>query len=99
MTKPTVKVITDHCARAGASAKQAKAWAKFLHGLDWPVIKPLVQIALGSRTHVALAAGMIARSTQDEHTRAILTGHLETKAGTQQQGTGETSGTPTAPAP
>jgi len=81
MTKPTRKVITDHCTRAGAGAKQAKAWAEFLHGLDWPIIKPLVQIAIGSRAHVALAAGVTVRSTQNENTRAALTAHLGTKAG------------------
>lgn len=79
-TKPTVKVITNHCTRAGATEKKAKAWAKFLHGLDWDTIKPLVQIARNSKVHVALAAGMAARSTSDETVRATLVTHLEAKA-------------------
>lgn len=99
MTKPTVKVITDHCTREGANSKQAKAWAKFLHGLDWDTIKPLVRMAHGAHVHPALAAGMAIRSTQDENIRDILTAHLESKAGTQQQGTRETSGAPAEPAP
>lgn len=80
MTTPTRRVIADHCTRAGANTKQATAWAGFLHGLDWPTIKPLVQIARNSNVHVALAAGMAARSTQDETVRATLTAHLEAKA-------------------
>lgn len=80
MTKPTVKVIADHCTRVGATNKQAKTWASFLHGLDWDTIKPLVQIALGSRIHVALAAGTAARSTRDDNIRSLLVEHLETKA-------------------
>lgn len=85
MTKPTVKVITDHLARAGASEKQAKKWAKFLHGLDWTIIKPLTQMARGSKLHPALAAGMAARATQDENIKTILTNHIEAKAGQQDQ--------------
>lgn len=80
MTRPTVKVIADHCTRAGATEKQAKQWAKFLHGLDWDTIKPLVKIALASKVHVALAAGTAARSTSDETVRATLVAHLEAKA-------------------
>lgn len=99
MTSPTRKVITDHCTRAGATVKQAKQWASFLHGLDWPLIKPLVQIALGSRAHVALAAGMVARSTQDENIRAILTTHLETKGAAQQEGAPFIGDTPRHPTP
>lgn len=80
MTQPTVKVITDHCTREGANSKQAKAWAKFMHGLDWDTIKPLTQMALASNVHPALAAGMVIRSTQDENVRDVLTAHLEAKA-------------------
>lgn len=80
MTKPTAKVITDHCTRAGTTEKQAKLWAKFLHGLDWNIIKPLVQMSTSTGTHPALAAGMVARSTQDGNVRAALTAHLEAKA-------------------
>lgn len=87
MSKPTVKVIAGHCTRAGATEKEAKTWARFLHGLDWPIIKPLVQIALNSHVHPALAAGMVARSTQDEDIRATLVAHLEAKAAREDQDT------------
>lgn len=85
MTQPTVKVIADHCTRAGATEKQAKQWAKFLHDLDWDTIKPLTQMALASNVHPALAAGMAARSTSDETVRATLIAHLEAKAPSGQE--------------
>lgn len=93
MTKPTPKVIHGHCARAGVTEKQAKAWAKFLHGLDWPIIKPLVHMAHSSHTHPALAAGMVARSTQDEAIRRTLVTHLESKGPAQQEGAPSQGGT------
>lgn len=86
MTKPTAKVITNHCVRVGVTEQQAKVWAKFLHGLDWPIIKPLVHMAHSAHVHPALAAGMVTRSTQDDNIRAILTTHLETKGAAQQEG-------------
>jgi hypothetical protein len=80
MTKPTLNVIADHCTRAGATNKQAKTWASFLHGLDWDTIKPLAKIAVDSHTHPALAAGMVIRSSTDENIKATLLAHLEAKA-------------------
>ena len=80
MSKPSRKVIADHCTSGGATEKQAKTWASFLHGLDWDTIKPLAQIARNSNIHPALAAGMAIRSTQDENVRGVLTSHLESKA-------------------
>jgi hypothetical protein len=96
MTAPTKRVITDHLTRSGATKKQATTWAPFLHGLDWPILKPLVQMAINAHVHPALAAGMVARSTGDEHVRAILTTQLESKAGLSSKGTpgGDTT-TPT----
>lgn len=79
MTAPTKRVITDHLTRAGAPKQHAKTWAAFLHGLDWPIIKPLVRIAIASNIHPALAAGMTARTTSDENIRALLLAHLQTK--------------------
>lgn len=84
---PTKRVIADHCTRAGVTEKQAKTWAAFLHGLDWPIIKPLVHMARSAHTHPALAAGMVARSTQDAAIRNTLVAHLESKGPTQQEGT------------
>jgi len=80
MTKPSKKVIADHCTLAGVTEKQAKQWARFLHGLDWDTIKPLAKIAKGASIHPALAAGNVIRTTQDETIRATLTAHLEAKA-------------------
>jgi hypothetical protein len=80
MTAPTKRVITDHLTRAGAPKQQIKTWAAFLHGLDWPIINPIVRMAIASHAHPALAAGMVARSTRDENIRATLTTHLESKA-------------------
>lgn len=85
MTKPTLKVIADHCTRAGVNAKQAKAWARFLHGLDWPIIKPLVHMAHSAHVHPALAAGMVIRSTSDEQIKATLQAHLEAKHSEHEQ--------------
>lgn len=95
MTEPTVKVITDHCTRAGATEKQAKAWARFLHGLDWDTIKPLVTMSAKARVHPAIAAPMAARSTGDEQMRSLLEGHIESKAPTS----GQHGPTPGAPPP
>jgi len=81
MTTPTLKVITAHCTRAGATGPQAKAWARFLHGLDWDTIKPLVTMAANAHTHPALAAGVVIRTTKDDTIKATLTHHLEAKAG------------------
>lgn len=80
MTSPTKKVIAAHCAKAGATEKQANTWATFLHGLDWSIIKPLVQIAQGTGAHPALVAGTAARTTGDDTVRATLTAHLEAKS-------------------
>lgn len=80
MASPTRKVIQAHCARAGATEQQAKTWAAFLHGLDWPIIKPLVQMARGTGAHPAIAAGITARTTQDHGIRDLLVAHLEAKA-------------------
>jgi len=79
MTKPSKKVITDHCTRSGATVQQAKTWAGFLHGLDWNLVKPLVQLAVNTNMHPALAAGMVANRTSDEQTKATITAHLEAK--------------------
>ena len=81
MTKPSKKVIADHCTRAGATEKQAKQWASFLHGLDWDTIKPLVKMATSAHTHPALAVGLVIRSSSDETIKATLLTHLEAKAG------------------
>lgn len=80
MTKPSKKIITDHCTRAGATVQQAKQWASFLHGLDWDTIKPLVKMTTASHTHPALAAGMVIRTSKDETIKATLLAHLEAKA-------------------
>lgn len=86
MTAPTKRVIADHLTRAGATPQQAKQWATFLHGLDWPIIKPLTQMAINTHMHPALAAGMVARSTRDENIKATLQGHLETKGAALTEG-------------
>lgn len=93
MTKPTKRVIADRLARAGATAKQAKQWAKFLHGLDWSIINPLVRMAIDAHVHPALVAGMTARSTRDESIGATLRAHLEAKAEALNEGT-TPAGTP-----
>lgn len=79
MTRPTANVIQRHLARHGVTTKNQHTWAQFLHGLDWPLIKPLVSMAVSSRVHPALAVGMVIRSTKDEGVRATLTQHLEAK--------------------
>jgi len=84
MTKPTLKVIATHCAKAGVTEKQAKTWARFLHGLDWDTIKPLTAIAARAHTHPALAAGVAIRTTKDDTIKATLTRHLEAKAAQDQ---------------
>lgn len=81
MGTPTKRVITDHCTRAGATDKQAKQWAGFLHGLDWDTIKPLVRMAHSAHVHPALAAGMAIRASADESIKTTLLTHLEAKAG------------------
>ncbi|GAA2159325.1 hypothetical protein [Glycomyces lechevalierae] len=78
---PTKRVIRDHLARTSVKPRHRHAWADFLHGLDWPVIKPLTQIAVNTNVHPAIAAAKIIQFTQDEHTRALLQEHLEAKAG------------------
>lgn len=78
-TKPTRKVLADHLTRAGIPTKHVKTWAAFLHGLDWDTVKPLTQIALNAGVHPALAAGVVARETQNETIRDILITHLEAK--------------------
>lgn len=80
MTKPSKKVITDHCTRTGTTEKQAKQWATFLHGLDWNTIKSLVQIAKGTGAHPALAAGNVIRTTRGDTVKTALSQHLEAKA-------------------
>jgi hypothetical protein len=80
MTIPTKRVIAGHCTRTGATQQQAKQWASFLHGLDWNLIKPLVQIAKAANVHPALAAGNVIRTTRDDTVKTTLTQHLETKA-------------------
>ena len=87
MSKPTKRVITDHLTRAGTTEKQAKRWGKFLHGLDWSIINPLVRMAIDAHIHPALVAGMTARSTRDENIRATLQAHLEAKAEALNEGT------------
>lgn len=79
MAKPTRKVIADRLTRAGVTERHVKPWSTFLHGLDWPILKPLVQLALNSHVHPALAAGMVIRSTNDEQIKATLQAHLEAK--------------------
>jgi hypothetical protein len=94
MTKPSKKVIADHCTRAGATEKQAKQWARFLHGLDWDTIKPLTTMALNTSVHPAIAAGMVISTTRDDNTRALLQGHLEARAATLGN---QDTGTPPTP--
>jgi len=77
---PTKRVIRDHLARTGVKPRHRHAWATFLHGLDWPIIKPLTQIAVNTNVHPAIAAAKIIQFTQDESTRVLLQGHLESKA-------------------
>jgi len=80
MTKPTLKVIATHCTNVGVTEQQAKAWARFLHGLDWDTIKPLVTMAASTHAHPALAAGVVIRTTKDDTIKATLLHHLETKS-------------------
>lgn len=84
MTAPTRKVIRDHLARKGVPARYQRDWAAFLHGLDWPVLRPLVQISVNTKVHPAITAAKVAEYTQDQGTRALLQGHIRTKAAQAQ---------------
>lgn len=87
MSIPTTRAIRAHLASQGVRGKRLTDWSQFLAGLDWAIIKPLASMALHAGTHPALAAGLTARSTGDDHIRAALLGHLETKAGRDNRGT------------
>lgn len=80
MTAPTKRVIRDHLKRKGVKDRYLTSWADFLHGLDWPAIRPLAQIAAHTHVHPAIAAAKTIQFTQDENMRALLQGHLESKA-------------------
>lgn len=54
-------------------------WANFLHGLPWHIIRPLVQIAVNSHTHPALALGTVAITTGDAEIRRVAHDHLAAK--------------------
>jgi len=80
MTKPTKRVIRDHLQRIGVKSRYRHAWADFLHGLEWQQLRPLAQIAVNTHVHPAIAAAKIIQFTQDNDVRALLQGHLESKA-------------------
>lgn len=93
MSKPTTTAIRTYLAGHGVNTKNVHTWATFLTGLDWKIIKPLVQMATSSGVHPALAAGMVAQRTSDQQTQATLLAHLETKGSNTSRGhtSGETT--------
>lgn len=86
MSIPTTKAIKTKLAQRGVKHKDLDSWAAFLQGLNWNIINPLIKMAVNSKVHPALAAGLTARSTGDQTIKATLQAHLETKAGHDKGG-------------
>lgn len=79
---PTQPEIRQYLLSRHAPAR----WAEFLHGLPWRYVRPLVQIAVNSKTHPALALGAAIRHSTDQEFRAAGTRHLQRKAPTDAAG-------------
>lgn len=65
---------------------EARSWARFLTGLDWSHIRPLVQMAVAARVHPAVSMGMVAAHTDDSAVAATFAAHLEAKDKTLRPG-------------
>lgn len=75
MTTPTQHEIQQWL----PTAKGQTDWASFLDGLPLHIIRPLVQIAVNSHTHPALALGTVAITTGDPEVRRVAQQHLAAK--------------------
>lgn len=73
-------------ARFKRPASEARTWARFLTGLDWDHIRPLVRMAVAARVHPAVSMGMVAAHTDDPTVAATFAAHLEAKDKTLHQG-------------
>lgn len=92
MSIPTAKAIRTKLERQGVPTKHSNKWATFLSGLDWKVIDPLITMSTKAGVHPAFAAAMTARATRNEQMRALLQGHIDSKAHTSGNH-GPTAGT------
>jgi hypothetical protein len=55
-------------------------WAEFLNGLPWRYLRPVVTVAVSSRTHPSLALSTAIAYSADAEFKATGTAHLKRKA-------------------
>lgn len=55
---------------------KVQSWARFLAGLPWPYIRPLVAIAINTGNHPAMALGVAAAYSEDAAFTAAAADHL-----------------------
>lgn len=78
---PGREEIADWLGRErGRPAGQAAEWSRFLAGLPWRYVRPVVQIAVNSRTHPAVALATAARYSKDAAFVAAASRHLQDAA-------------------
>lgn len=56
---------------------QARAWAEYLVGMEWPHIRPVVAIAANTKNHPAVVLAISSAYSEDEAFKAAAATHIE----------------------
>jgi hypothetical protein len=64
-------------------------WAEFLNGLPWRYLRPVVTVAINSKTHPSLALSTAITHSADAEFRAVGTAHLKRRAPTPEPAGGQ----------
>lgn len=55
---------------------KVEPWARYLAGLSWPYVRPLVKVAVNTGNHPAMALAVAAAYSDDEDFKAAAAAHL-----------------------